>query len=152
MIKVGHAKIIQNEEKPNTKYGHCTSFSRWAYEHINEIHSLSFISNVYKQRFLVLVKNSKSVRNKLAKSAPISRKLRNKTSQKFKFLQLMIQHSVVSLWYNTLLYHWDTTPCCIIVIQCPFFLKKEMDFFPIQSRRLNLAPGLPDFFVKIGLF
>ena len=82
MIKVGHAKIIQNEEKPNTKYGHCTSFSRWAYEHINEIHSLSFISNVYKQRFLVLVKNSKSVRNKLAKSAPLSRKLRNKTSQK----------------------------------------------------------------------
>ena len=37
---------------------------------------------VYKQRFLVLVKNSKSVRNKLAKSAPLSRKLRNKTSQK----------------------------------------------------------------------
>ena len=46
------------------------------------MHSLSFIRNVYKERFLVLVKNSKSVRNKLAKSAPLSRKLRNKTSQK----------------------------------------------------------------------
>ena len=41
MIKVGHAKMNMNEEKPNTKYGYCTSFSRWAHEHINEIAQLN---------------------------------------------------------------------------------------------------------------
>ena len=35
---------------------------------------------------MVLVKNSKSTRNRLAKSAPMSRKLRNETSQIFKLL------------------------------------------------------------------
>ena len=48
--------------------------------------SLCFIRNVYKERFLVLVKNSKSTRNRIAKSAPMSRKLRNETSQIFKLL------------------------------------------------------------------
>ena len=46
------------------------------------IHLLSFIRNVYKERFLVLVKSIEIVRNGLVKSSKTIKLLRNGTSQK----------------------------------------------------------------------
>ena len=47
------------------------------------IHAIYFIRNVYKERFLVLVKIIKLVRNWLVKSSKVYKVLRNKTSQKW---------------------------------------------------------------------
>ena len=46
------------------------------------VHLLSFIRNVYKERFLVLVKSIEIVRNGLVKSSKTIKLLRNGTSQK----------------------------------------------------------------------
>ena len=49
---------------------------------LKKLHVLSFIRNVYKERFLVLVKSIEIVRNGLVKSSKTIKLLRNGTSQK----------------------------------------------------------------------